>query len=208
MALKNSSRGTHREAAGSGYFRSTWRHSRELHEVPGHPDCRVRLASISQKYQTAGLSAIISPIPFSGFCFVSSSGSHNRHPLTRSQISTCQAKLHIAHQVTLQPSGPTVRADRVHLKSRFLIKAFSSVPDSSLGFSSSNSHFGFINSRLRALLWSPNKLKASLGIKSVCKYPWDMSSPSLPGLCLVGTEGAGGGPAPLCLPPPHCSCPC
>lgn len=141
-------------------------------------------------------------------CFVLSSGSHNRHPLTRSQISTCQAKLRIAHQVTLQPSGPTVRADRVHLKSRFLIKAFSSVPDSSLGFSSSTSHFGFINSRLRALLWSPNKLQASLGIKSVCKYPWDMSSPSLPGLCLVGTEGAGGGPAPLCLPPPHCSCPC
>lgn len=68
VALKNSSRGTHREATGSGYFRSTWRHSRELHEVPGHPDCRVRLASISQKYQTAGLSVIISPIPFSGFC--------------------------------------------------------------------------------------------------------------------------------------------
>lgn len=154
--MKNSSRGTHREEAGSGYFRSTWRHSGELHEVPGHPDYQVRLASISQKYQTAGLSVIISPIPFSGFClFCFKFRFPQPAPSHRSQISTCQAKLHTAHQVTLQPSGPTAAADRVHLKSRSLIKAFSSMPNSSLGFSSSASHFGFINSRLRALVWSP-----------------------------------------------------
>lgn len=140
MALKNSSRGTHREEAGSGYFRSTWRHGGELHEVPGHPDWSDWLPS----HKNTKLLGYLNYLPYSllRFLFVLSSGSHNRHPLTRSQISTCQAKLHTAHQVTLQPSGPTAAADRVHLKSHFLIKAFSSLPNSSLGFSSSASHFG------------------------------------------------------------------
>lgn len=118
------------------------------------------------------------------FLFVLSSGSHNWNPFTRGQISTYQAKRHTSHHVTAD-------YQRVHLKSRFLIKAFSGMPNSSLGFSSSTSHFGFINGRLRALLWSLNKPGTSLVDKGCMKVSLGHELPALSGLYLGDTKGAG-----------------